>query len=558
MKNNFYQIFKKNASRYKSRPAVGWKEGRSWKSLKYKEVLKRVDYLAENLLELGVKRKEKVAILSENCPEWLMTDLALNKLRAISVPLHYTSNLDLIEYILKKSESKYMVVSNSLFQKNKDILNFDFLNKVIVIGANKKDLQNNKVVNFKDLLRPNQNNKVNEDEAEKNDLLSIIFTSGTTGKPKGVMLTNYNFISNTRSACEAIFVYPEDRFLSFLPLSHILERTAGHFVPLFSGASVYYAESIKKLPQNLKEVNPSILISVPRIFNKTHEKIFAKIKKSNFLIRKLFFCSLNKQGNFFLKFLANAIVYKKIKKVFGKNLRFAISGGASINKNILLFFKKIGITITEGYGLTETSPLISVNRLDNIKEGTVGELVSGVEIKIASDKEVLVKGNNVTQGYWKNEELNYDHFDEEGWFKTGDLGFLDKEGFLTIIGRKKEIIVTTNGKNISPEKIENLINLSPYIEQSLVVGHKRRYLHALIVPDFESAPQFKQDKEMKEFIKKEINKINKKLEKHENIENIEILKKPFTIEENELTPTMKLKRKVVEAKYKDLIDKTYS
>lgn len=564
-----YKKFKEIVEKYGERPAVCWKENSRWLQYNYQEFLSLIDNLAGGLFGLKVNRGERLAILSENRPEWLMADLAINRLGAVSVPIHATANEQLIKYILKDSGSSFLIVSENLFEKHKTLLtNFvndeesrlaalrplSGLRKIILISNNPGNYSAQFAL-FKDLIKA----ATAELEVAESELASIVYTSGTTGEAKGVMLSNKNFLTNVEAALERIKINEHDKFLSFLPLSHVLERTAGSYVPILSGASIAYAEGIKKLADNLAEVRPTILISVPKIFETMHEKIIANLRAKNFFIRDLFFTSLKRPATSWLRRLADALIYKKIRRLFGGRLRFAVSGGASINERILRFFKNVGVVIIEGYGLTETAPIVAANSLANGKIGTVGQPLSGVEVKIAVDKEILVKGEIVMRGYWQKEELTREVFDQDGWFKTGDLGFLDKENFLTVIGRKKEMIVTSNGKNISPEKIESLINLSPYISQSLVVGHKNSFLAALVVPDREMIKgKFRDEKiDLIKLISEEINKINREAMPHEAIKKFHLLDKPFTVEADELTPTLKARRTVIEARYAKEIDKLY-
>lgn len=556
-----YTEFRKSALEYRNRPALYSKNNHKWNKITFQKLLEKIDGLAEGLLRVGINENDKVAILLENRPEWLISDLALNKIGAISVPIHKTSKKSLVKYILDDSESTYLIISRELFLTNHDFyLHNNFLNKIIVIDL-EDNFKNDKIINFLSLfasLRGIDISMPSNDES----LVSIIYTSGTTGMMKGVMLTNKNFLANIKSAHEVIDVSPEDRLLSVLPLSHVLERTDGSYLALMEGASVAYAEDIKKISDNLKEIKPTIIICVPKIFQRMHERIFTEIKSSNVLIKNFFYWSLRQNKNSLRYKLADRIIFKKLRRIFGGKLRYAVSGGASINEKILRFFQKIGIDIIEGYGLTETSPLISVNKLINNKIGTTGQIVPGVSVKIAEDKEILVKGDNATKGYWKKNEDTEELFTVDGWLKTGDLGFLDNENFLTIIGRKKEIIVLSNGKNISPERIEGAINLSTSIDMSLVVGHKRDYLSALIVPNYQLLKdKFKIDisqiEKIKAIIQKKIDKANKRLEPHARIRKFVFLERPFSMEENELTPTLKIKRKVIEDKYSRLIDSMY-
>ncbi|MCX6799997.1 MAG: AMP-dependent synthetase/ligase, partial [Candidatus Falkowbacteria bacterium] len=382
------------------------------------------------------------------------------------------------------------------------------------------------------------------------NVASLVYTSGTTGVPKGVMLTNANFISNVDAARKEFSITAKDKFLSFLPLSHVLERTLGSYIPILSGAEIYYSEGIKQLKDNLAEVKPTILICVPKILERFYEGVRDNAEKGSNLKKKIFYFALKNKDNFF----ADVLVFRKIRKLFGGNLRFCVSGGASINSRILKFFYNAKIKITEGYGLTETSPIISANKLNNLRPGSVGELLEDVQVKISVDKEILVKGANVMKGYWQQAKKTKETFDKDGWFKTGDQGYLDNENFLFITGRKKDLIVTSNGKNIAPEKIENILNLSPYILQSLVVGHKRSNLTVLIVVDKNN---IKDINDVKSIIQKEIDMVNKNLEHHEYIKAFELIDHPFSQELGELTPTLKIRRFIVEDKYAKVIERMY-
>lgn len=551
-----YQRFKEVAKCFPKQPVVYWKKDNHWRHYSYQEFLELIDGLMAGLVQLGISQNDRVAILSENRPEWLMSDLALNKLGAVSVPIHTTANQQFIEHVWRDSDSDWLVVSQGLFQKNERLVKeLPGLKKIILISDSLNN-ESKRLVLFNNLIKAKQENK--EAVINNDNLASIIYTSGTTGEAKGVMLSNKNFLSNIVAANQRIKILPTDKFLSFLPLSHVLERTAGSYTPLMNGAAIAYAENVKKLADNIKEVKPTIIISVPKIFEKIYEKIIAGIKQKNYLIKEFFFWSLNQRGGGVGCFLADKLIYSKIRKVFGGNLRLAISGGASIHERILRFFQHMGIQIVEGYGLTETSPIVTVNSLTNSKIGTVGQPLDGVAVKIAEDKEILVKGDLVMQGYWHNQEATQKIISSDGWLKTGDLGFLDKDNFLTIIGRKKEIIVTANGENIMPEKIENIINLSPYIEQSLVVGHRQDFLAALIVPDHSAInKKFSGSISIHAVINRAIDKTNRQLMPYEQIKKFHILDQPFTIEADELTPTLKVRRKIIEAKYKEVIEKIY-
>ncbi len=542
-----------------------WKRKNRWHSLSYGKFLYMVDLLSGGFKKEGIKKGDRAAIMSENCPEWLMIDLALNKIGAISVPIHITANKPFIEYIVKDSMSGFFIVSEKVLKANRETISEIARGSKVAVIRRGADGNGAEAVGLMEELGKEYLDFDNlfleecpDEPVVAGEISSLIYTSGTTGDPKGVMLTNENFLSNALAAMEKIKVFPRDVFLSFLPLSHVLERLAGNYVPVFSGAGIAYAPSIKELARSFTEVKPTIFTGVPKIFENSYEKIRAKLEKSNPLVRRFFYYSLNKKSPAFFKALADKFLYAKIRKSFGGRLRFAISGGAAINERIIKFFRKIGVRIVEGYGLTETSPIVAMNTLEESQTGSVGRPLSGVEVKIAPDKEILVRGKNVMAGYWNKEEMTRAHITEDGWFKTGDLGFLDRENFLTIIGRIKEMIVTTNGKNISPEKVEAIINLNPLIAQCLVVGHKKPYLACLIVPELDRIKEkFGADCDPKKCLADEMEEINNLLMSHERIKKFGLIESPFTVEAGELTPTLKVRRSVIENKYQREVEKLY-
>ena len=375
----------------------------------------------------------------------------------------------------------------------------------------------------------------------------------------------------------------EDLFLSFLPLAHILERTIGQFLPLYLGASIAYAESLSTLKENIIETGPTIILAVPRIFEKMYEVINSNLEKKSPLLKKILFWSLNcgieykkRNGKVSInkktgRIIADKLLYKKLKKITGGKLKFYVSAGAHLQKEIGEFFDSAGITIIEGYGLTETSPTVTVNRLDNYKFGTVGKPLAGLQVNISDDGEILVKGPSVMKGYYNDEESTKQCIDGDGWFHTGDLGFIDKDGFLNITDRKKNIIVISSGENISPQKIEDLLLSSKYINQAIVLGHKKKSVTALIVPELHSIISYAEDKklhykscdelinhsEIYVLMKNEIDSVSKNLSDFEKIKKFTLLVKEFSIESEELTPTLKIKRDVIENKYADRINAMY-
>ena len=571
------EIFFETVKRNPNKTALLYKKEGVYFPVKYKELAKKVKIFSSALQKLGVLRGDRVALLSENRPEWVISDLAIMAAGAITVSLHTTFSPKAICTVLNHSQAKILIVSNSDFL-NRVLLGqkeLKHLKKIIVIEkltSVQKETLSGKVLDWKALFSLHQNDEYEKVFLDPDEVCSIIYTSGTTGKPKGVLLSHRNFLSNVEAVNEIVPVKESDVFLSFLPLSHVLERMAGYYMPLAFGATIAYAESAKQLAINLKEIKPTIMISVPRIFEKFHDAIWDKINKSSKFKINLFKWALRQKKDSFAYKIADFIVFKKIRSQMGGKLRLTVSGGASLNENIGRFFLKIGVLILEGYGLTETSPVISANREDDLKFGTVGKIIPGVKIKINPDKEILVKGPNVTQGYFKNPKETKKAFDKEGWFRTGDLGFVDRQGFLTVIGRGKEMLVTSGGKNVWPESIENLLNNDKYISQSMVLGNCQKFISALLVPDWQEVKIYMKENNLSmeepeklaknpavlEVFQHRLDaKINPNLSEYEKVKKFRLVLQEFSQEQDELTPTLKLRRHIIEKHYKKTIEGMY-
>jgi long-chain acyl-CoA synthetase len=571
------EIFFETAKKHLNKPALLYKKEGVYFPVTYKELSKKVEIFSGCLSALGVDKGDKIAILSENRPEWVISDLAIMAVGAVVVPLHTTFNPKAVCNVLNHSRSKILIVSTGDLL-NKVLLGQKYLKhlkKIIFLEsltATQKEILSSKVLSWKAIFSQNTNMEFERIFLDPDDCCSIIYTSGTTGKPKGVVLTHRNFLSNVEAINEIIPVKENDVFLSFLPLSHVFERTAGYYMPLVYGATIAYAESVKHLPANLKQVRPTIMISVPRIFEKTHDAIWDKINSSSEFKKSLFKWALRQKKKTLRYKVADYLVFRKIRQQLGGRLRLAFSGGSSLNENICRFFSKIGILILEGYGLTETSPVISVNQEYDFKFGTVGKIIPGVKVKIAQNKEILVKGPNLFQGYLKNKNETKTCFDREGWFCTGDLGFVDRQGFLTVIGREKEMIITSGGKNIWPERVENLLNEDKFISQAIVIGNNRKFVSALIVPDWQeieiylkeqNLPLKEHDKLIKDsvlldiFQKRIDEKINNNLNEFERIKKFKLLPQEFSQDRDELTATLKFRRHIIEAHYKKSIEFMY-
>lgn len=565
-----------SAQKYSGKIALRYKKGGVIYKTSYKRLAQDINNFSNVLSSLGVVKGDRLAILSNNCPEWAVFDLSTMMLGGISVPIHTTLSPQIISYILNHCQAKILLVrSSELLNKILLIQNeLDCLEKIIYVGQLElgiKKMSKIKIIDWEELITNKKSIIKNPITLNPDDICSIIYTSGTTGRSKGVCLTHQNFLSDISSVLQSIPIFSSDLFLSFLPLSHVLERTTGYYLPLLVGASIAYAEGIKELPKNLKEFKPTILICVPRVLEKFHDKIYDKIKSGPGFVRNLFFYALKQSEESWSLKLLDKIIFSKIRNNLGGNLRFIVSGGASLNLTIAKFFKKIGLIILEGYGLTESSPVITVNKLNNFKFGTVGLPISEVEVKISADREILVRGDIVMSGYYKNKSETLEAVDQDGFLHTGDLGFIDQDGFLTIIGRKKEMMVTSGGKNIWPDHLEQLINIDKYISQSIVIAHNRRFVSALIVPDWQEVNNYwvsnnlpiKTREEMLadivllKLIKERVGQINYGLPEYEQIKQFNLLAEEFSEAKDELTPTLKLRRQAIETNYKKQIDKMY-
>jgi len=570
------EIFFQTAEKFSKKPALLAKESGVYFSYTFEQVAKKVKIFANVLLDLRIQKGERVAILSENRPEWVIADLGIMSINAIVVPLHTTLNPKAICNVLNHSEAKTVVVAGTdlllkilFFQKE-----LPFLEKIIYVEQLNNDLKklsDKKILNWDDLVTQAEFKDFVPKSLNSEDVCTIIYTSGTTGNPKGVMLSHRNLLENVEAVKRAVPIKTRDLFLSFLPLSHVLERLAGYYVPLLTGASIAYAENIKKLSQNLKETKPTILISVPRIFEKFYDVIQDKISSSSVFKQNIFHWALKRKNSGFSHWLTDYLIFKKIRNQLGGRLRLTVSGGASLNKKIAKFFLKIGILILEGYGLTETSPVISVNQENDFKFGTVGKVLDNIKIEISPEKEILMQGPSLMKGYYKDLAETQKGIDKDNWFQTGDLGFIDQEGFLTVIGRKKEMLVTSGGKNVWPEKVEKEINHDPYISQSMIVGQGRKFISALIVPDWEEVRKFLKAKnllvkgpeelvkslEVLDLFRERIELINRNFSHFEDIVRFKLIVNEFSQEREELTPTLKLRRQFIEKHYQQAIEEMY-
>lgn len=574
------------------RPALMHKVQDKWVGITYKELRETVRNFAMGLLALGIKRNDMVGIISENRPEWVFCDLAILSIGAVDVPMYPSSTSNTIEYIMNDSECKAVIVSNKLqlTKVQKIEKNVKSLKHIIIL--NEKDAEEG-IYTFKSVvdLGRKESDKfesvLNEEMSKANpeDLATLIYTSGTTGEPKGVMLTHNNFVSNVKAVLQILPADHNDIFLSFLPLSHSFERMAGYYTAFSAGCLIAYAQSIDTVAKDLQEVKPTVMTSVPRLFERIHSRVLKNVDNSPPAKQKIFYWALEvgkkyqaakkeKKLNPILtaKYkLAEKLVFNKIRAATGGRLRFFVSGGAALPQEIGEFFESMGILIIEGYGLTESSPVITCNRLDDYKFGTVGKPIPGVEVKIAEDGEILARGPNIMKGYYKNKKATEETIDKDGWLHTGDIGEFDKHGFLKITDRKKHLFKTSGGKYIAPQQLESLFTRSKFIDQFVLIGDNKTFLSALITPDFEAIREYADahkipydrvedlahHPEIYKLIEKDIQTLQKNLASYERIRKFVILDKPFTIEGGELTPTLKIRRKIIEERYSHLIKDIY-
>jgi long-chain acyl-CoA synthetase len=553
------------------------------------EFARRVRHLSLGLADLGLTPGEKLVIFSENRPEWTITDFAVLCAGGITVPIYTSLMPEQVKYIINDSDARIVVVSNRDLWLKVEAVRDDLRSVhhfVLIDEEGPQGMMSLSEIMARGKTIADKDPGLFDKRAlavKPDDLASIIYTSGTTGVPKGVMLTHGNFVSNSKALDAVTEFTSKDVILSFLPLSHVLERMTT-FSFLYKGASIYYAESIETVAENLLEARPTIMISVPRLFDKIYAKVMDNVLEGSALKRKIFFWALKVGKKYgarkirhqpipgwlaLRRSLAAKLVYGKIIEKTGGRVHFFVSGGAPLSADVAEFFYAIGITILEGYGLTETSPVLACNTFDKMKFGTVGPLVPGVEIKIAKDGEVLAKGPNVMKGYYKKPQETAEAF-ENGWFKTGDIGHFDEEGFLVITDRKKDILITAGGKNVAPQPIENLLKTNPYIQTAVVVGGGRKFISALIVPDFDKLEAYAKAKgipfanrkelveleEIRSFMLAEVNRTTPNLASYERIKKIVLLERDFDAA-TELTPSLKVKRHIVEKVFKPLIDLLY-
>ncbi len=557
------------------------KQGGAYTDISHREVYERVRAVASLLRSLKVARGDRVAILSENRIEWAVTDLAILSLGAVTVPIYPTLTAGQVGYILRDAEARVAFVSGADHAaKIRDIRgSLPVLEDVVAFDSD-AGADDVRTLAAATALPPMTDSDYRAliAQVHSSDRASIIYTSGTTGEPKGTILSHGNFMTNVRQCLEALELLPTDVSLSFLPLSHVFERCPGFFVMMTAGVTIAYAESIESVPENLREVRPTVVCSVPRVYEKMYARIFDTVGKSSPLKKSLFAwsvrvgrASLSNPGRGRVRQkLAQALVFRKLRARVGGRLRFFISGGAPLAREIAEFFWSAGIPILEGYGLTETSPVITVNTFANHRFGSVGKPLRGVEVRIADDGEILARGDNVMQGYFRKPEQT-DEALSGGWFHTGDIGELDPDGFLFITDRKKDLIATAGGKKVAPQPIENGLKHSKYIAEAVLIGDRRPFIALLIVPNFERLGMWARENgldpddrarlvegaQARALYQGIVDRANEDLAQFEKIKNFSVLARELTVEDGHLTPTLKVRRRVVEEAFRERIEAMY-
>jgi long-chain acyl-CoA synthetase len=590
---NLNQLFFGAMDRAARRPVVmRRKQAGRWEDISGASLLDQVHDLSLGLRDLGVRPKDRVAILSENRPEWAVADYACLALCAADVPIYPTLPAKQIEYILRDAGVSVVLVSTQQqLAKIQEILpHLDALRHVVVFD---ESAAGRDTLSFAEVSRRGRQARggaptwrADALSAKPDAIATIIYTSGTTGDPKGVMLTHGNITSNVVSCVTLLDISERDECLSFLPLSHIFERMVGHYTMLHRGVTISYASSTETVAAEMLEIRPTIMAAVPRLYEKIYARVLDAAASGSPIKRRIFFWAKRNAEAWveysvarrqvpgslaFKKRMGDRLVFSKLRGRTGGRIRFFVSGGAPLNPEIAKFFHAAGLPILEGYGLTETSPVISVNTFKNLKLGTVGRPIPGVEVRVGDDGEILTRGPHVMVGYYNKPEATREAVDPDGWFHTGDIGFLDGDGFLRITDRKKDIIVTAGGKNIAPQPIENMVKTSKFVSNCVMLGDKRKFPVMLVVPNVDNlkawasrhgflAPDDKSLLVLPEVTAKmdrEVRKTLRDLAQFEVPKRLLLVSTDFTVESGELTPTLKVKRRVVERNYAREIEQLF-
>jgi len=588
---NLTEIVRKGASQFSSLTAMMYKTADGWQGIRFDELLLKTERLGAALLRLGVKRDENIGIYSQNSPWWAIADYGIYSAGAVTVPVYATNSTVQLAWIVNDSQIRVLFVDdkNRLDAALAAKKNCPGLEKIIAFEKELAD-ETKGVYCLHDLLTAIKDDERQELERRyeamnPETVASIIYTSGTTGEPKGVMLTHGNFDHQIRAVEKDFKVSPKDRSLCFLPLSHVYERSWSYFV-LARGAANWYVSDPKEVLAYLQDARPTIMVSVPRLYEKIYGAVMEKIEQSSAIRRRIFYWAVKTGTNYHsrkfhkkwtspvlksLYVLADRLALHKVRDVLGGPKNFLSAGGAALNREIESFFLASGLLICQGYGLTESSPLITANTPTAFKFGSVGRPGIECEVKIDDSGEILARGPNIMKGYYKNEAATTETL-RDGWLHTGDVGFIDDEGFLHITDRIKDLIITSGGKNIAPQRIEMILGQDHFIEQAVAIGESRKYISALIVPNFPALEEWAATERLQwksfadlvkipeviAFYKQRIARLSIDLGNYEKVKTFALLKEQFSIDSGELTPSLKVKRKVVNEKYKDIIETLYS
>jgi long-chain acyl-CoA synthetase len=588
------QLFRGAAEKHSRADALNYKKDGEWRPISSAEMIERAENIALGLYSLGIRKGDRAGLLANNSPDWTLTDAGCQFAGIVDVPVYTTLAANAVYYIINDAGARVFFVENKeIFERLSEIRSeCQSIEKFIFFDDAGIEAEN--AISLATLERLGAEQKKAKPDlieqlskaVEPNDIATLIYTSGTTGEPKGVMLTNSNIVSNVIDTGEKYSFDKHDISLSVLPLSHIFERSA-MYLYVFNGMRVFYAESIERAPENLQEVRPTIFVGVPRIFEKVYARAKMKAAQSSGLKEKIFDLAIEVGKEYALRMekrqpisfllgakhsIADRIVFSKFREFFGGRLRCCITGGAALSDDIYLIFNGAGIAIMQGYGLTETSPVVSSSNPIDVKLGTVGKPIRNVRVRIAEDGEIEVSGPNVMLGYYNKPEATTEAFTADGWLKTGDIGRLDGDGFLLITDRKKELFKTSGGKYIAPAPVEQMIKMSRFVNQVVLVGSERKFPAALIVPNFEQLASYAKIKNLDlktptEFcrnpliinlLERQTAAYTENLSQYEKVKKVALLENELTVETGELTPTLKVKRRVVDEKYKSVIDKIYA
>lgn len=587
------ELFLIAAAKFKSNNALSYKRDGEWKRISSAEMIMRIENIALGLYSLGFRKGDRAAILASNSPEWTLTDAGCQFAGVVDVPIYTTLSVNSVGYILNDARPRILFLENleTYERVEREIAACGAIEKIVFFDANvqgiAKSISLERLENLGESINASDDGLIGTltDAIDPGDMATLIYTSGTTGEPKGVMLSHSNIISNAIDAGEKYAFSERDVCLSVLPLSHIFERT-GMYLYILSGIAVHYAESVDRAPDNLQEVKPTLLIGVPRIFEKVYDRARVKAARSSRFRERIFDWAIEIAKEYALALenhepispalalehkMADRIVYRRMREFFGGRLRFCITGGAALSDDIYLIFTGAGIPIMQGYGLTETSPVISSNSPEHNKLGTVGRPIRNVQLRVAADGEIEATGPGIMLGYYNKPEATQDAFDGR-WFKTGDIGEIDEDGFLKVTDRKKELFKTSGGKYIAPSHIEQLIKGSRFVGQVVLIGNERKFPAALIVPNFEMLASYARLKGLDlhtpadycksarilNLLERQVAEHTEQLAQFEKVKKIALLADEMTVEGGELTPTLKVRRKIVDEKYSEVIDRLYA